>query len=215
MTDIASDLAAPARRSYPRFDRGRLLRLIREWHGYLSALAFAALILFSATGLLLNHPEWLDAASATTQTTRTRLPADVLSRASKSDDPARLLAAHLAQDVSVRGFYASGEIFEDEALLRFESPRGASEAAIDLQTGEAELIIRRAHPITMLNELHRGKNAGPQWKAMIDAVAALTLVMSLLGYGLFLVMRRRIALALSLSVVGLAALVAAAFVFVS
>ena len=49
MTD---ESAAPKR----GFSKSDFYRLCREWHGYLSALAFAALIFFSATGILLNHP---------------------------------------------------------------------------------------------------------------------------------------------------------------
>jgi hypothetical protein len=215
MTDVTSDVSAPARRQSRRFDRGRLMRLIRDWHGYLSALAFAALMLFSATGLLLNHPEWMETAAPSVETVETSIASAVLHRARTSPDPARALGDYLVEGGAVRGFYASGEVFEDELFLRFESPRGASDALIDLRTGRAELTIRRAHPITMLNELHRGKNAGAVWRAAIDAVACLTLAMSLLGYVLFLIMRTRLVSALSLTGVGLAALAAVALLFVS
>ena len=36
--------------------KGEFYRLARDWHGYLSALAFLALIFFASTGVLLNHP---------------------------------------------------------------------------------------------------------------------------------------------------------------
>ena len=36
-----------------------LYRQCRAWHGYLSAFAFIALMFFSATGILLNHPDWI------------------------------------------------------------------------------------------------------------------------------------------------------------
>src|SRR5690242_20539981 len=39
-------------------------RQCRLWHGWLSAFAFLALMFFSATGLLLNHPEWFGDNSA-------------------------------------------------------------------------------------------------------------------------------------------------------
>jgi hypothetical protein len=99
-------------------------------------------------------------------------------------------------------------------LLRFESPRGATDAAIDLASGRAEVAIKHAHPISLINELHRGKNAGAAWRAVIDLVAGLTLATSLLGYGLFLIMRTRIAIALTLTVLGFVALALAHFMFV-
>ena len=41
-------------------DKGAFFRLCRMLHAYLSAFAFLALFFFSATGILLNHPEWFE-----------------------------------------------------------------------------------------------------------------------------------------------------------
>jgi hypothetical protein len=197
-----------------RLDRARVLRWMRDWHGYLSALAFIALMLFSATGVFLNHPEWFERASARRETVSLILPSEALRALRASADPVAEAKESLKSRVPVRGAFASGEVVDNEVLLRFESPRGATDAAIDLVSGRAEVTIQHAHPITLINELHRGKSAGVAWRMVIDVVACLTLATSLLGFALFLIMRTRITIALSLTVLGFLALALAHFIFI-
>src|SRR6185312_12483078 len=59
----ADGLNAPVRERAARaasFDKGAVFRLSRMLHAYLSAFAFLALFFFSATGVLLDHPEWFE-----------------------------------------------------------------------------------------------------------------------------------------------------------
>lgn len=210
----AKSAPKPSRPGRGRLDRGRLLRWMRDWHGYLSALTFMALILFSATGLALNHPEWFKGFTPRSRTMTIALPPEARRTIADSDDPIAQAADIVRARFPVRGAFSSGDHFDQEVLLRFESPRGSTDAAINLASGRAEISIRDAYPIAMINDLHRGKNAGAAWRAAIDLVAALTLTMSILGYGLFLIMRTRIALALILTAAGFGGLVLTAVAFV-
>jgi uncharacterized protein len=73
-------------------DRAELYRQSRKWHGYLSALAFLALIFFSVTGIMLNHPGWFSAEPGQSRRYEVVLPADRLVTALTTEDPPRTIA---------------------------------------------------------------------------------------------------------------------------
>lgn len=199
-----------SRPAKPGFNRGAFYRLCRALHGYLSAFAFLALIFFAGTGLMLNHPEWFgqeEAASDASRTTLHRtLPRASLERSFAASDPAAAFASLVAEsEPTLRGAYTSGEILDGEVMLRFEGVTGASDVVIDLSTSRADISIRPATTVSMLYDLHRGKNAGTVWKRLIDVVASVVLALSLIGYVLFFSLRFR--LPSSLALTGLSALV--------
>lgn len=200
-------------RAMPRW-KIEFYRQCRLWHGYLSAFAFLSLMFFSLTGLLLNHPDWLKQPETKPQETRATLAPDAVAAAMKLDDKPRALAALLSAKSAVGGAYASGEVEEDEAYLRFEGVSGNASAVLDLKTGAAEITSRKADAVTIINDLHRGKNAGAAWKWLIDISAVIFLVLSLVGYILFFSLRHRLVQTLTLTVVSLGALVGIFLLFV-
>lgn len=175
----------------------------RVWHGYLSAFAFIALIFFAATGLLLNHPDWLQGDKPAAQESTLTLDAATLARATAADDPAGALARAIAGATTVRGAYKSGEVIDTDAMLRFEGASGRTDVMIDTTTGEAEISRQRATVVTVLHDLHRGKNTGGVWKLLIDVVAVVILVLSMVGYALFFALRLRKATSLRLTAISL------------
>lgn len=185
-----------------RFDRGAFYRFCREWHGYFSALAFAALAFFAATGITLNHPEWFANDHAARETHDFTLSQQTITRAASSTDQARSLGASVAATTQVRGAFASGDVTDGEALIRFEGVNGSSDITLDLRTGRGEIETTRASLVSMFNDLHRGKNAGQVWKAVIDAVATLILALSAIGFILFFSLRFRLATSLLLTGAG-------------
>ncbi len=62
----------------------------------------------------------------------------------------------------------------------------------------------------VVNDLHKGRDTGPIWSAVVDASAALTAMASVTGLLLLFYVKRRRALGLLTALVG-AALMAAAF----
>jgi hypothetical protein len=186
----------------------------RAWHGYLSAFAFLALIFFSITGLLLNHPEWTasDKEQPSKDTTVT-LAADELAKARAAEDPSKALAVAVGRKTPLLGAYQSGEVIDEEAMLRLEGPKGSSDVIVNLATGEAEVTVKRARLIDTINELHRGKNSGAAWKAVIDVSAILILLLSVIGYVLFFSLRFRLRTSLILTGVSLAGMIAIVLLF--
>lgn len=204
----ASPKARPRPAAKPKggFDKGALFRLSRMLHAYLSAFAFLALIFFSVTGLLLNHPNWFSFDTRDSDAKATIAKPD-LAQAAKSSDPNAALAALAGKKLHLIGAYKSGETIDGEANLRFEGVRGYSEVVVDLQTGEAEANSKKASAVSVINDLHRGKNAGKAWGLLIDLTAIIVLALSLIGYILFFSLRFRLVNSLILTAVSLAALI--------
>ncbi len=202
---MKADVAKPVRRINWKLE---LYRQSRAWHGYISAFAFLALIFFAITGLLLNHPEWTPRrAEPPGRDAAVTLSAAELAAASSAKEPARALAAAVGRKTPLLGEFQSGEVVDGEAMLRLEGVRGSSDVSVDMATGKAQATVERARLIDTLNDLHRGKNAGRTWKAVIDLSAALILALSLIGYVLFFTLRFRLRTSLILTGVSLAGLI--------
>jgi hypothetical protein len=202
---------APRRRQGSNM--GGFYRLNRTLHGYFSAFAFISLMFFSLTGVTLNHPEWFPRRPPEVQAT-VELPAADIQAALASDDPALSLAAALSERAPVLGTYLNGDLFEGEALLQFEGPRGGTTATILLDSRTAEISTRPASMVSLLNDLHTGKNAGAAWKLFIDLSAIVFMVLSVIGFILFFSLRFRLATSLALTAGGLAAMLALFWMFV-
>lgn len=194
--------------------KAEIYRQSRTWHGYLSAFAFLTLIFFAITGLLLNHPEWFEAKGEQPSKDRTiqLAPADVAT-AQKASDPSRALTELVRKQQPLIGAYQSGEVIDTEAMIRLEGPKGSSDIVVDLSTGSAEVTVKKARFIDTINELHRGKNSGAAWKAVIDISAILILALSIIGYVLFFSLRFRLRTSLILTVVSLGAMLAVVVFF--
>jgi uncharacterized protein len=205
--------AAPAARPKRKgFDRGAFYRLCRMLHAYLSAFAFLALIFFSVTGLLLDHPDWLQ-GRAREHEARFALPLAVLRSAGRARDPQAALALEVARRTPVVGAYKSGETDDGQANLRFEGVKGSTTAVVDLASGQADVTVDHASATSLVEDLHRGKNAGAAWRLVIDVSAVLITALSVIGYVLFFSLRFRLRTSLILTVVSLSVLVAIAWLF--
>lgn len=191
----------------PGFDRGAFYRLCRMLHAYFSAFAFLTLMFFSVTGLILDHPEWMQGRAAETQSKLTVPPA-VMQQAQKASDPKAAMASAVAGMTPLVGAYRGGDIEDGQANLRFEGIKGASTILLDVATGQAEVTVEHATPITMIGDLHRGKNASLAWRMVIDLSAIVILILSAIGYVLFFSLRFRLRTSLILTALSLLAMVA-------
>jgi hypothetical protein len=204
----------PAKAGARGFGRGDLFRLCRMLHAYLSAFAFLALMFFSATGVLLNHPEWFDGYQPAARTFQVSLSAAELKAAKAAKDPGRALAAAVAAKTPLVGAYASGDLGDRDALIRLEGPKGSTDLTVNQDTGQVTAKVARASFSAIIQDLHRGKNSGAPWRFVIDASAWLLLAMSLVGYVLFFSLRFRLKTSLILTGVSLLVMAGVAMLFV-
>ena len=193
------DVVVPARRKLlkrPGFNKGAFYRTCRMLHAYLSAAAFVMLIFFALTGFLLNHPQWFGAARVSGGEFTVDLDPRGLAAALQGPEAGRALAVLVESQTQLKGAFRDADILEDEAYLRFAGVKGTSDVAIDFESATADVEVSRANLTSVLEDLHRGKDAGPFWKRLIDVTAILILAMSLAGLILFLSLRFRLATSL-------------------
>ncbi|MGB8482972.1 MAG: PepSY-associated TM helix domain-containing protein [Acinetobacter bohemicus] len=188
------------------YQRRDFYRHSRYVHGWLSAFAFLTLLFFSVTGLLLNHPEWFEPAK-TEQTTQLILPESILKSIKQQENPSDAILNYVRQQQNVVGRYQSSEVMDNEVMIRLESPAGATDIWVMTDTGEMEITQKPASTVSMLNDLHRGKNSGLAWSWLIDISAIIVIALSLVGYILFLSIKTRLVTHLVLTAVSLALII--------
>lgn len=188
------------------YQRRDFYRHSRYVHGWLSAFAFLTLLFFSVTGLLLNHPEWFEPAK-TEETTKLILPESILKSIKQQENPSDAILNYVRQQQNVVGRYQSSEVMDNEVMIRLESPAGATDIWVMADTGETEITQKPASTVSMLNDLHRGKNSGSAWSWLIDISAIVVIALSLVGYILFLSIKTRLVTHLVLTAASLALII--------
>lgn len=188
------------------YQRRDFYRHSRYVHGWLSAFAFLTLLFFSVTGLLLNHPEWFEPAK-TEETTQLILPESILKSIKQQENPSDTILNYVRQQQNVVGRYQSSEVMDNEVMIRLESPAGATDIWVMADTGETEITQKPASTVSMLNDLHRGKNSGLAWSWLIDISAIIVIALSLAGYILFLSIKTRLVTHLVLTAASLALII--------
>ncbi|MBJ9985702.1 PepSY-associated TM helix domain-containing protein [Acinetobacter sp. S40] len=188
------------------YQRRDFYRHARYVHGWLSAFAFLVLIFFALTGLFLNNPDWFK-SSAQEKTQQITIPPDVLTNVQHQENPSMALLDYIRQKESIVGRYRSSEVLDDEFMIRLESPAGTTDISVLMDTGDAEITQKSATLVSVLNDLHRGKNVGTPWHWLIDISAILILLLSVAGYILFLSIKTRLIAHLLLTAASLAVLI--------
>ena len=188
---------------YPRRDFYRHARYV---HGWLSAFAFLSLVFFAATGLFLNHPDWFKNDAQEYSQTIT-LPAELLKQLKSQENPSTDVLKYIRQQHNLVGRFKSSEVMDNEVMIRLESPAGSSDVWLMLDTGEAEITQKSANTVSLLKELHRGKNTSVGWSWLIDIAAILILTLSIAGYILFLSIKTRLVTHLTLTAISIALLI--------
>lgn len=179
--------------------KGAALRLLRDWHGYLSAVSFLILLFFAVTGVLLNHPNLFPGPGVPyAEKVYYQSPAD-LARIKAAKEPDREFFATVSRQMKIVGRYDGGGLMSGALVVRGEGVRGTSDLELDLTTGETQVNVSRHNAVTVLNGLHRAETAGRPWKYVVDAFAGLLIIMALAGYVLFFILRFRLRTALMLT----------------
>jgi hypothetical protein len=206
---MSATSVAVAKRRFSKQDFYRFSRLV---HGWLSAFAFLILCFFSITGILLNHPEWAAESIPAPIETKFRLEEDELQRLFDAKEPELLLPDMAAQRVALRGEFTGGNQARNDLFVRMTGVRGLTDIRANMTTGDVTVIVEPAPSLSVVNELHRGQRAGQPWRWFIDAFAALLVVLSIVGYLIFLSLRFRLRTALIITAASTAG-VWALFVF--
>ena len=165
--------------------RGFWLRQLHQWHWISSAVCLVGMLLFTATGITLNHAARIEAQPRVDNRT-VELPAPLLARLAEAPDEGDAplpveVSAWLGDALEVSLGRRPAEWSPEEAYLSMPSPGADAWLSIDRETGAVEFERTSRGWVSYLNDLHKGRNAGPAWGWFIDVFAIATLVFCITG----------------------------------
>lgn len=164
------------------------LRQFRLWHWVSAAVGLTGMLLFALTGLMLNHAGLFPARPVTVEET-VALPPDLLPVLAAMPEAAEAplppeLAAWLTTRFRVALVGRATETDAAEVYVALPVPGGDGWLAIDRDTGEVTHRHTDLGWVAFLNDLHKGRNAGPVWGLFIDLLAVACVVFTVSGLGL-------------------------------
>ena len=184
-----TDAAAPARpQKALNARRSFWLKQLHQWHWISAAVSLAGLLLFTVTGVTLNHAAQIPAEPVTVETTA-ELPAPLLERLAafpaETTDPvpdavARWAAGALGAQIAGRPTETTAE----EIYVALPEPGGDGWLTVDRATGDVLRERTTRGWIAYVNDLHKGRNTGPVWAWFIDIFAVACVVFALTGFAL-------------------------------
>jgi hypothetical protein len=169
----------------PSGRRAFWLKHLHSWHWISSALCLIGLLMFSITGITLNHAAQIE-ASPEVQSREATLPPPLLralQKAAGEDEPALPVAVTgwLRGELSLVPGSRAPEWSEDEVYLSLPRPGGDAWVSIDLASGAVLSERTDRGWISYLNDLHKGRNTGTWWSWFIDVFALACIVFTITG----------------------------------
>jgi len=165
--------------------RAALMRQMVQWHWISAAICLIGMLLFSITGITLNHAGQITGEPKTTNLEAV-MPAAPLAAVAAAEPKQGTLpdAARdwLRAEMKVRAPKdAAIEWSEGEAYVGLPRPGGDAFLTIDTATGDVAYERTDRGWISYLNDLHKGRNTGPVWSWFIDIFAVGTIVFCVTG----------------------------------
>jgi hypothetical protein len=173
--------------------RMRVYRTTHLLHWISAAVCFAALMLFTITGITLNHASAIGSTPRVT-TRSASLPHALRAELARAEADAPVPAAvaeWIEVEFDVRAAKAAVEWSDEELYLSAPGPGRDAWVSIDRESGAAKSESTDRGWIAYFNDLHKGRNTGLAWTIFIDVVAAACLFFSLTGLILLQIQARQ------------------------
>ena len=168
-----------------RLTRGWWLRQLHTWHWVSAAISLIGMLMFTATGVTLNHAASIPAKPHVEKRSGT-LPASLLrvlkDKPGKADAPMpEAVAKAVATEVGLDPTGRPGEWSDDEIYVALPRPGGDAWVSVERATGAVKAEVTWQGWFSFLNDLHKGRNTGLVWRLFIDAFAAAALIFTSTG----------------------------------
>lgn len=155
------------------------------WHWVSSAICLGGMLLFTVTGITLNHAAEISAKPVVTQLQRELpVPLKIQIRSGPKDGKHPLppqVGEWIAQQFGVTQRAEPAEWSEDEVYISLPKPGGDGWAVVERERGIAKYERTDRGWISYANDLHKGRNTGSAWVWFIDVLAVAFLVFTITG----------------------------------
>lgn len=162
------------------------LMTIRKWHWMSSALCFMCMLLFSVTGITLNHAEDIESEPKVVriagQLPEALLPQLLIKTEQKTIELPAVIHDWLHQHKAINLNAISAEVNGSEIYLPLARPGGDAWLSIDTETGDFEYESTDRGWISYLNDIHKGRNTGKAWIYFMDIFALACIIFSVTGF---------------------------------
>ena len=161
------------------------LKQLHQWHWISAAVSLIGMLLFAITGFTLNHAGQIEAKPVVVSRKAT-LPPDLLALLAKGPEEGKrplpvALEPFLDKAVGADVAGREGEWSADEVYVALARPGGDAWVSIDRETGAVEHEKTTRGAISLLNDLHKGRNAGKAWSWFIDIFAGACVIFTVTG----------------------------------
>lgn len=173
--------------------RMQVYRTTHLLHWISAAVSFAALALFTITGITLNHAGAIGGTPVVT-TREAPVPDALRPALGQAGKPTALsadLAAWIGSEFGIETSGASVEWSDDELYVSAPGPGRDAWVSIDRSSGVARSESTDRGWLAYFNDLHKGRNTGIAWRVFIDVVAAAVLFFALTGLVLLQIQARQ------------------------
>jgi hypothetical protein len=164
----------------------RLLSLCRTLHVYLTMLGLGVMLFFGITGFTVNHEDWFGATRPVVSDSSGQTPVELLAKG----DGLRIVE-HLRSTFHVAGAMTDFADDGGKFSISFKDPGQLWEIEIEKSTGKTSVHNESYNFTAIINNLHRGRYAGPAWSWIIDFSACFIALACLTGIVLWLALPQR------------------------
>ena len=184
--------------SAPERDHAKVKRDVHRWarliHVYASMVALFVILFFGLTGITVNHPEWTFGSDVSTTSLSGDLTVDAVTAEGTVDFLA--ISEFPRTELGAKGSVDSYDVVNGVASVVYKNPGYAADLFVDLEKNSYEFSVEQQGWIAVMNDLHKGRDAGSGWGWVIDLSGAFLVAVSITGLVMqfFLRKRRRSAL---------------------
>ncbi len=162
------------------------LMTIRKWHWMSSALCFVCMLLFSVTGITLNHAADIEASPTTTHlegvVPEAVLAELVIVKEQKNMEVPAAVLRWFTDTHKLKFSRTQAEMNDTELYLALARPGGDAWLSLDTESGKFEYESTSRGWISYANDLHKGRNTGMAWIYFMDVFALACIIFSVTGF---------------------------------
>jgi hypothetical protein len=168
--------------------KASLLKQLYQWHWISSAICLVGILLFSATGITLNHASQIEAQPTTTRQ-ETATPSSInlqLQQVAQQATEQKILPNNVKKWlINQQGIRLTSESqiewSAEEVYISLPKAGGDAWARFSLADAQFEYESTSRGLVSLLNDLHKGRHTGAVWQWFIDLFAVACLIFSLTG----------------------------------